>query len=71
MFLTQSRANLLAAFGGDGLLEYDSNPNPLRERLADDFLEIADGRIAIPDAPGIGIAPDLEGIDDLAVEKWG
>ncbi|MCB2009073.1 MAG: mandelate racemase/muconate lactonizing enzyme family protein [Geminicoccaceae bacterium] len=63
--------HLLAAFGGDGLLEYDSNPNPLRERLADDFLEIADGRIAIPDAPGIGIAPDLEGIDDLAVEKWG
>jgi D-galactarolactone cycloisomerase len=53
-------AHLLAAVGGDGLLEVDANDNPLRTLLAP-HLESpgADGRVALGDAPGIGVEPDL------------
>ncbi len=52
-------AHLLAAVGGSGLLEVDSNPNPLREALAQPFPQIADGHWQLSDAPGLGIEPDL------------
>lgn len=48
-------AHLLAAAGGDGLLEVDVNPNPLR----DAFRPWADGesrgQMHLTDAPGLGI----------------
>ncbi len=47
-------AHLLAAVGGNGLLEIDSNPNPLREQL---FVpDVEDGRVHLSDKPGIGIS---------------
>ncbi len=52
-------AHLLAAVGGSGLLEVDSNPNPLREALAQPFSRIAEGHWHLSDAPGLGIEPDL------------
>ncbi len=51
-------AHLLAAAGGDGLLEIDSNPNPLREGLAQPFPRLIDGSLCLSDAPGLGVAPD-------------
>ncbi|MDE0368928.1 MAG: mandelate racemase/muconate lactonizing enzyme family protein [bacterium] len=51
-------AHLLAAAGGDGLLEIDSNPNPLREGLAQPFPRLIDGTLFLNDAPGLGVAPD-------------
>ena len=51
-------AHLLAAHGGDGLLEMDSNPNPLREELVAGVLDVAGGRIMLPDRPGLGVEPD-------------
>lgn len=51
-------AHLLAAAGGDGLLEIDSNPNPLREGLAQPFPRLIDGSLSLSDAPGLGVAPD-------------
>ena len=51
-------AHLLAAAGGDGLLEADCNPNPLREGLARPFPGLADGSLFLTDAPGLGVAPD-------------
>jgi len=50
-------AHLLAAAGGDGLLEVDCNPNPLREGLAQPYPELRDGVFELTDAPGLGIAP--------------
>ncbi|HEX5079575.1 MAG TPA: mandelate racemase/muconate lactonizing enzyme family protein [Geminicoccaceae bacterium] len=50
-------AHLLAAAGGDGLLEVDSNANPLREGLAVPFPALEDGRFVLTDAPGLGVAP--------------
>lgn len=51
-------AHLLAAAGGDGSLEIDSNHNPLREGLAQPFPELIDGKFPLSDAPGLGVAPD-------------
>ncbi|MXZ69032.1 MAG: mandelate racemase/muconate lactonizing enzyme family protein, partial [Acidimicrobiia bacterium] len=43
-------AHLLAAAGGDGLLEVDSNPNPLREGLARPFPRLTEGTLFLTDA---------------------
>ncbi len=51
-------AHLLAAAGGDGWLEVDVNPNPLREELLPFSGCDAEGRIALDGRPGIGIDPD-------------
>ena len=56
-------AHLLAAAGGDGLLEVDANPNPLRSRVVDPATGIFEGRLHMVDAPGIGIESP---IDDLS-----
>lgn len=53
-------AHLLAAVGGDGALEVDSNPNPLREILAMPFPKLQNGRFPISSAPGLGVEPDLK-----------
>lgn len=53
-------AHLLAAAGGDGLLEVDCNVNPLRRGLAHPFPSLRQGRFVLPDAPGLGVAPDAE-----------
>lgn len=52
-------AHLLAAAGGDGLLEVDCNPNPLRELLAQPFPVVKDGKLSLSEAPGLGVEPDL------------
>jgi D-galactarolactone cycloisomerase len=53
-------AHLLAAAGGDGLLEIDSNANPLREGLAHPFPALADGELVLSEEPGLGVAPGAE-----------
>lgn len=64
-------AHVLAAAGGDGLLEVDANANPLR----DAFLpapSISGGRFALQDAPGFGIVAlpaALDRFKTLALER--
>jgi len=54
-------AHVLAARGAaDGMLEVDANENPLRSDLCPPLATIARGTIRLGDAPGLGIAPDLE-----------
>lgn len=60
-------AHLLAAAGGDGLLEIDSNENPLRERLIGPLSEIRDGHAQLSDKPGLGFEPDLRSIQQFRV----
>jgi L-alanine-DL-glutamate epimerase-like enolase superfamily enzyme len=55
-------AQILAAAGGDGLLEIDSNPNPLRTEIFAEWPMVANGVAALPDAPGLCIEPELKGI---------
>jgi D-galactarolactone cycloisomerase len=56
-------AHLLAGVGGDGLLEVDSNANPLRDLFCGPVIDIRDGRVTLPDDPGLGIEPDLSSIE--------
>jgi D-galactarolactone cycloisomerase len=54
---------------GDGLLEIDANPNPLRSRLIDPVLKIKDGTVGLPTTPGLGIEPDIEQLSGFVVLK--
>lgn len=51
-------AHLLAAAGGDGRLEIDANPNPLRALLCRPLDRISNGRATLGEAPGLGDLPD-------------
>jgi L-alanine-DL-glutamate epimerase-like enolase superfamily enzyme len=51
-------AHLLAANNG-GSLEVDANGNVLRDALCGAVANVRDGRIELPDTPGLGIEPDL------------
>lgn len=59
-------AHVLAAAGGDGILEVDANPNPLRTALTPRLARIVDGACRLGDEPGIGVTPDLQELADLA-----
>jgi len=51
--------HLLAAAGGDGLLEFDCHPNAGRELVVGSLLPVRDGRVPVPQAAGLGTTPDL------------
>jgi L-alanine-DL-glutamate epimerase-like enolase superfamily enzyme len=51
-------AHLLAAAGGLGMLEIDSNQNPLRQGLAQPYPDLIDGDFVLTEAPGLGVTPD-------------
>ena len=60
-------AHLLAAVGGDGALEIDANPNPLRSEIARACGSVVDGHIELGDAPGLGIDNPLPDIEQFGV----
>jgi len=51
--------HVLAAAGGDGLLEFDAHPNLGREAVVGDLLPVRDGSVPVPTGPGLGAIPDL------------
>jgi D-galactarolactone cycloisomerase len=59
--------HLLAALGGDGALEIDSNPNPLRSTIARVCEKVVDGHIELGDAPGLGITNPLQATEQFGV----
>lgn len=63
-------AHLLCAAGGDGLLEVDVNENRLREALAGPLLPLRDGRVHLPDGPGLGYVPDLAPLTEFLTEEF-
>ena len=56
-------AHLLAAAGGDGLLERDFHPNPLRDQLVEAPPVVA-GMIDLPDTPGWGAEPSAAALQE-------
>jgi hypothetical protein len=59
--------HLKAAVGGAGFVEVDSNPNPLRELLANPLPKITNGEVGLSDLPGLGIEPDLEALKPFLI----
>ena len=47
------------------VIEYDRNPNPLRDLLAGKSFSLHEGKLSIPDGPGIGIE-----LDPLVLEEY-
>ena len=62
-------AQLLAAAGGDGLLEMDVNENPLRDHMLAGSLAVDNGFVELSMEPGIGVTPDFEAIEQWRVEE--
>jgi D-galactarolactone cycloisomerase len=61
-------AHLLAAVGGNGMVEVDANPNPLRANMLDQPVRIEEGRIMLPTGPGLGAVPDIAAIERFEVQ---
>lgn len=61
-------AHLLAAVGGDGLLEIDANPNPLRSLIAADLERVQDGKVVLSNLPGLGFEPDFNTLSSYLVQ---
>lgn len=59
-------AHVLAAAGGDGMLEVDANDNALRTLLAPPFSKVENGSIQLDETPGIGVTPDLELLKEMS-----
>lgn len=62
-------AHLLAAVGGDGVLEVDSSENPFIPVFSGRGLALEDGHFPISDAPGLGYDPDIDALKDLLVDS--
>lgn len=64
--------NLIGTLREEPWLEFDRSPNPLREELATDpFRPDSDGRVSIPDGPGLGIELDESAIEEYRIERSG
>jgi D-galactarolactone cycloisomerase len=50
----------------DPILEFDRTPNPFRQAILATPIEHVDGRVAIPDAPGLGIEIDRAALAQYA-----
>ena len=61
-------AHLMAASGGDGMLEIDANPNPLRTLLWGPLATVHNGHCELGATPGIGCVPNLEAIAQFQVD---
>ncbi|WP_068310311.1 mandelate racemase/muconate lactonizing enzyme family protein [Polycladidibacter hongkongensis] len=59
----------LAAIGGDGRVELDFNPNPLRTDLGDLVVQPENGTLPLPSGAGIGFEPDPEALHRFCVLK--
>jgi D-galactarolactone cycloisomerase len=51
--------HLLAAVRGGGMLEFDCHPNAGRELIVGSLLPVRDGRVPVPQRPGLGVIPEL------------
>ena len=60
-------AHAIAAVGGDGMLEVDINPNPLRTELVGDMLEKTPSFATLGTGAGLGYEPDISKIADFRV----
>ena len=51
------------------LLETDRTPNPMRDEMYAVALEICDGQVVVPSAPGLGVEPDRHALERFCINK--
>ena len=61
-------AHVLSAAGGEGLLEVDSNPNPLRTVITEHLQDLEDSHLLLGTKPGIGIENPLENLKEYILD---
>ncbi|NIP82085.1 MAG: mandelate racemase/muconate lactonizing enzyme family protein, partial [Gemmatimonadetes bacterium] len=54
-------------FAAEPFFEYDRSHHPFRDGVTRESLDFADGYLAIPDRPGLGITLDLDFLDGFVV----
>ncbi|MFT0137190.1 mandelate racemase/muconate lactonizing enzyme family protein [Alcanivoracaceae bacterium MT1] len=62
--------HLLAAVGGEGALEVDANPNPLRTELCGPLNQVEGGHASLGGEPGIGDLAALAGLERYRVGEF-
>lgn len=60
----------LAASGGDGPIELDANPNPLRTELGEIDLGVKDNMLSVSQGPGHGFVPDANALSQMTVASF-
>lgn len=55
--------HLMVAFDSDSILEFDPHPNALRELVLGSLLPVANGRVPVPQGPGLGAVPNLAALE--------
>ncbi len=60
-------AHFLAAVGGDGVLEVDANPNPLRSLTCGALARVTDGKVTLTEEAGLGVPPDLTALREFSI----
>jgi L-alanine-DL-glutamate epimerase-like enolase superfamily enzyme len=58
-------AHLLAAVGGDGLLEVDAYPHALRTLTCGAAAKVSEGRVVLDETPGLGASPDIPALREF------
>ena len=65
---TAANIHLIASIPNAGLLEFDQNPNPLRDELFEEpFAVSPDGTVSLPDRPGLGVTLRQDTVDRYRV----
>jgi D-galactarolactone cycloisomerase len=67
VFGLAAAAHLAAAMPNAVSVEYDAHPNPLKDALVGGQLTARDGRLAVPDRPGLGLEVDLGALERATV----
>lgn len=62
-------AHLLAAVGGDGMLEIDANPNPLRTLTCGALALPEQGRVQLDHTAGLGCTPNLHQLREYEIAR--
>ncbi|MEM6467177.1 MAG: enolase C-terminal domain-like protein, partial [Pseudomonadota bacterium] len=58
--------SISAAVGRTSSCEIDVNENALRTNLCGDIINIRDGQVALPKAPGLVVPPDPDALTNFA-----
>ena len=51
------------------LLEVDRTPNPMRDEMYSVGLNISEGMVEVPTAPGLGVEPDRSAMKPFCVQE--